>query len=423
MKIEAPTALNINLLSRSAPDTLANQQRILSHLAALLDKASVQEAPRPLALDPAAGFQRRDKNFFEMTFLAREAGGGVLIFNIKRTSAEVLCRFPDGKIYATNRDAFPDDQLRLATAFTPSPPGGRKLVYRFSVGRPLDSLTQIMRVLREARQPPHRDHALWLNRNQIFFDPIRLFSALGATAHEIGAAEARGAHVVEFSRNLIDSEDLDLLHQVYRPQAIPDYSRIFITLEVEKRIWREQEDALGKFLTRARTDLGRPLTVYINGMGASVNGSTGGDFGDIEEAETQAVERLAQRAPGDTQFLRGFGKTIDTKIEECRNYGFFLGPLGTSSLVPIIMDLPGITYHNRFFIDSNTMFQGHQVTRLGIEHIRNLDGFSGIAPKFDDKQNVGYSIDADFFAETAMTHFCKVRAASPLLSNQSRFRS
>ena len=120
MKIDRRTAVEIDLLSRNTPDDPSNRHRIFAHLSSLLDEDPVGAAPRPIALNFDAGFQRNDVGFFAMTFLACEAGGGVLIFNIEETSAEVLCRYANGDIFATNEASFRDTHLARADAFIPT---------------------------------------------------------------------------------------------------------------------------------------------------------------------------------------------------------------------------------------------------------------------------------------------------------------
>lgn len=135
---------------------------------------------------------------------------------------------------------------------------------------------------------------------------------------------------------------------------------------------------------------------------------------------------MVKVAPSDTGTVRGFGKTPDEKIEERGDHGFRIGPFGSSSLIPNLLKMPGITCQNEFFIKDRTMkkMQG-ACDQIGTspECIKNLPDQEGFAPRFDagrgyenkvDASCTGYSIDADAFEKPAFDHCRSVERKSKI---------
>ena len=257
------------------------------------------------------------------------------------------------------------------------------------------------------------------NRDATIFAPEKILETAGIDFRIVDEEFAEKAHVVSVpSRFAGWRKYMNLIHRAYGSDAKKDIAKLLVTLELEKRIWAEQEEGISRFLTLARNHVGRPLTVFVNGMTAAANGNRFMEFDKIDMEENAIMDDIRRNSPCDTRFLRGFGKTMEEKIETLRSYGFYVGPFGSSSVISTVLNIPGVTYQNRHYI--NRTRKGPKIRhriKVPANKIRNVEDKEGIAANdgesfggtnHNEKSMVGYSINPDIFAKIAIRHYKKV---------------
>lgn len=412
----------MNMISRLAPESVKTRAKMFRVAHKIIADNINRDGGRKIAIKRDSKFLRKDLNIRVMSFYFLESGGGYIILNINQVNqhAEIYCRLHNGQVLYTNIKKFREEQMEIAESFLSSPNADYKIVYKFARVRPLDNLEEILINLDDAMISGKNKPLYYLcpNFDKEFFDPSLLFKNAGINFKivDLEFVNNNKNHVICVPKKFPGwKKFIKLIYNTYQgdSKTSKDISKIFITLEVEKRIWAEQVEGIGKFLVRARQQLGRPLTIYINGMTSTVSGKYIAGFENIQRKETEFVNKISQIAPKDTIILRGFGKTISEKIHDCKEFGFYVGPLGTSSVIPIIFSIPGITYHNEYFINYKMKkLNIPYLIRISPEHIKNLDNHVGFAPykeKRTEIQWTGYSINAEIFVKSAFEHFCVVQ--------------
>lgn len=429
MKIRRKTINKINRISRLRPWSAATRKKVYKIFQKLITEFDSSCGGRSVEIDQSRKYIRKDENVDIMMFYFWEKFGGVIIFsiNILENNAEICCRFSDGKIFSSHMATFEKTSIEKAERFLLSPELESKVVYRIVSYRPLDNLNDIIGILDDAVRGDKNTTLTHLcpNYDQTYFDPSVIFKAAGYPFMMVEPNIADGNHLISVPKQFPGYKKyISTIHSAYRKEygrSTIDISKIFITLEVEKRIWAEQVSGIGKFLQRAREHIGQPLNVYINGMTATVNGNQIENFDKIRLAENSIVHELTEIAPPDTIVRRGFGKTIQEKIEDCKNYGFYIGPFGSSAVVPTVLGIPGINYQNKFFINRRSkrmMLNLKYVIKVDAKYINNLSGHHGVEPIFQREKgnessmslcSVGYSINADIFEKLAFDHYRAVQ--------------
>lgn len=290
--------------------------------------------------------------------------------------------------------------------FLENPTQERDVIICFAHARPLDSLQETVGSAVYAAELGVNLSKVSVDFESTFFDPISIFEAVGVQVQLCGKKAPSGHHIRRIRRNF-HSEDREIFRAVFG-ELTPNASHIFLTVEAEKRIWKEQDEAVPQLLSRIRSNVGTPLTVIVNGMTSPFGGSPPDKFESIFQFETDIVDRIRARSPADTSFVRAFGLTIRQKLALARTCAFSIGPVGSGSIVPIILGMPGISYHNTYFLDTYLPIDPVGVMRIDESNIVNCADAIGIDPKFGSKQTTGYSIDTNYFVEVASQHFGKV---------------
>lgn len=431
MKIRRKTIYKINQISRLRPGSDATRKKLYRIFEKMISDfgRSSSGRGRSVEIDRRRKFIRKDENVDVMTFYLREKLGGVIMIKIHNLDddAEMYCRFGDGETFSSNMEAIGKSSIENAEKFLSYPEMESEVVYRLAMIRPMDNLHEIVAILDDAALGGNNGSCTYLcpDYDRTYFDPSAILEAAGLPFSLTEPEFAEGNHTISVPKQFPGwKKHICVIHDAYRTESgkpALDFSKIFITLEVEKRIWAEHADGIGKFLRCIRERIGRPLTIYINGMTATVNRNEIEDFEKIRASENGIVDELAETAPRDTIVKRGFGKTIQEKIDDCRNFGFYIGPFGSSAVVPTVLGMPGITYQNEFFINPRSKRKTLNLpylTKVDAKHINNLSDHQGVAPIYLKKKGyensmsiccVGYSIDADVFVKLAFDHYCAVR--------------
>ena len=422
MKLGRRRIYEFNAISRMGVHSEHCRNRVFRKSQILIGRLAGKSSVKKPLLDDSRMYMRKDENGDMMSLYFRESEGGCIVLNLayKKRNAEFL-HFPKaGKSFSADRGPFADSQLEFARRYLDSPVRDR-VVYRPSFSRPLDNLEEIVRITDDSKLHEKNGNLLYLlpNRDATIFAPERILETAGIDFQIVDEEFAEMAHIVSVPNRFAGwRKYMDLVHHAFATDTKKDISRILVTLELEKRIWAEQEEGISKFLTLARDHVGNPLTVFVNGMTAAANGKCFSEFDKINTKERAILDEIRRNSPLDTRFVRGFGKTMQEKIELLRNYGFYVGPFGSSSVISTVLDIPGVTYQNRHYINRTRKAPRimHRI-KVPAKNIRNIDEVKGIVTNDEEticgtnhseKSMVGYSINPDFFAYLAIRHYKKV---------------
>ena len=422
MKIGRRKIYEFNALSRMGVHSIPSRKKLFRKSQLLIDRiAGKSSGKRPL-LDGSRMYMRKDENGDTMSLYFGESEGGCIVLNIAyiKRNADFL-HFPKlGKSLSADCGPFPDSQLEFAGRYLDSPVRDR-VVYRPAFSRPLDNLEEIVRITDDWKLHEKNGKPVYLlpNGEATIFAPEKVIETAGLDFRIVDEEFAEMAHIVSVPNRFAGwRKYLDLVHRAYGADAKKDIARLLVTLELEKRIWAEQIEGISRFLTLAREHAGGPLTIFVNGMTAAANGNRFSEFDRLDKEEGAIIDEIRRNSPRDTRFLRGFGKTMEEKIETLRCYGFYVGPFGSSSVISTVLDIPGVTYQNRHYINRTRKAPRirHRI-KVPAGKIRNIENKEGIAANdreivgaasHSEKSMVGYSMDPDVFAKLAIRHYRKV---------------
>ncbi|MBL6456381.1 hypothetical protein JMJ55_13690 [Belnapia sp. T6] len=291
-------------------------------------------------------------------------------------------------------------------------------------GRPVDQstvLARLDRVLAEVEVAPAL--AIRQDPRTAFLDP-RLLPAIAAhpdTGFETGpalraAAMAGGGSVAEAmyvpdsgweEQNLAARRLCDALLATTPPvPPDPDELRLFVSLDLEKRVWVEQEEGFLALFQALRPRAPR-LAVFLNGM-TGVIGEQGPEALDAAFPAIAGRERAImarwQDAMGEgfaLHFLNG--RDIASKVAAIRGCDAFAAPGGTAAFIATLAGLPGLFWsHPALFGHFASQHRGFAEARpIGQATIRPAPEAEGVHRyEWGGAGNLSYAIaPADFLAE------------------------
>lgn len=422
MNIDRRKIRKINSISRKGFHSKLARKRLFGISQSLVDRLAGDSRGKRLLLDDSKMYMRKDENEVDMSFYFKESRGGCIVLNLHYGMKEVhmMHRSKAEEYFSTNCDLFSRSRKEFAEKYLGAPVSDR-IVFRPANPRPLDNLLEIVAIADECISLERNGKRINLfpNFESTVFSPDRIFDAAGMDFQFVDEKFAENSHVISVLDRFSGwKKHMDLVHRAYGADMKKDHSKILITLDVEKRIWAEQDEGISGFLTRAREYIGTPLTVAINGMTAAVNGNRFGAFDEIDAEENAIIRRIRRNSPSDTRFLRGFGKTIEEKLEMLKDFGFYIGPFGSSSIISTVLNIPGITYQNRYYINKTRKAPNiRRRIKVPARFIRNIEGNEGIAAnviehfagqKCNPDKLSGYSINLDKFRNLSFRHYKKV---------------
>ena len=422
MKIGRRKIYEFNEISKMGVHSKPCRKRLFRKSQLLIDRIAGKSSGNKPLLDDSRMYMRKDENGDTMSLYFRESEGGCIVLNIAyiKRNADFLYFTKVGKSHSSDRGPFTESQLEKARRYLDTPVRDC-VVYRPAFSRPLDNLEEIVRITDESKFHEMIENPMYLlpNRDATIFAPERILETHGMDYRIVDEKFAVSAHVVSVPNRFAGwRKYIDLVHRSYGSDSKKDIAKILVTFEIEKRIWAEQEKGISRFLTLARDHVGNPLTVFVNGMTAAANGNLFSEFDMIDMEESAILDEIRRNSPLDTRFIRGFGKTMQEKIEMLRYYGFYVGPFGSSSVISTVLDIPGVTYQNRHYI-KRTRKAPRIMHRIKVPagKIRNIDEMEGIVTNdgetiggtnHSEKSMVGYSINPDYFANFAIRQYKKV---------------
>lgn len=398
----------------SSPDFNKDVLQVLGEVVSQLRDESLIEANAQIDVDGCfLRFDERDSH--AMMFVAFLVDKRPIVFRLVNWTVECwIADNVDALEGLLRKNRFSDLAIEVIVQFVRDPKPALDVILCFDHPRPLDSLKQILCAAVVAKEDSEVRYHAYVDYNRVFFEPDEIFKSLGIELDVEKEPDFGKYHVVRRIYRNFRRDDRQYFPKMFgERQSKP--SHIFISLEAEKRVWKEQEEGLAGFLNAVREKVGEPLRVLVNGMTASYNGYVPASFKDIDEREVEIIEQLKKLGPADTVFERVFGETVQAKIEAARSCSFYAGPLGTAAMVASLLGMPGITFHNTHFIKAVRAIDPQGSRRIDPDHIENLPDQLGVAPKFDELQTISYSIDPEYFIETARTQFVRT-----VLSPQAR---
>jgi len=176
---------------------------------------------------------------------------------------------------------------------------------------------------------------------------------------------------------------------------------VLISFELEKRRWLQQAEGLFRLLSALRVRHG-DLRVLVNGLTAPVTGSLPPAFAPLQEEEAAMMAALQIRLGPQVAFASLYGLTLTAKIDAINGADFFVAPIGSASLVPAYLGIPGVIYGTAEFADDNAwLYDGlGAVRRFATAWVRPHQGDESIM-KYDwaryDASSHSYSIEPDDF--------------------------
>ena len=287
------------------------------------------------------------------------------------------------------------------------------LIFMFDIRRPYDSFAQftqfIMAERRLQRKVPARIH---VDRNSVIVDPTSFLALMHSPIAVKEMQEPDAANIIRYPAYTSGQEFreiCDCLLSTEQPVG-PD---LLITLEVEKRAWAEQVEGLSLFLQR-RLKLSQPLgKILINGMTASASGQLPDSeaIRAIDETEAEICEGVKQRVGRPLDITSLFGMTFAEKYHAVSDVGFFLSPLGSGCLIPLIRRMPGVVYQNQKWIRWKPGIDYPRLFRIPESDITDRVDIRGIRKDGSMDQMTSYSIDPTIFAEHAIRTFLESTCA------------
>jgi hypothetical protein len=255
-----------------------------------------------------------------------------------------------------------------------------------------------------------------VNRQSNFFEPGRLFPEISGRIVEL---ESRGhiEHSIREGHPTLISSGLPLSDPVGTPllkrrlqryasgeiaagRAPADFSllqscalTIWISFELEKRVWVEQIEGLTEILSRfAKAHLrgSETLGLVVNGMTGVERGKPSRVVRGMLPRERELVRSIADALDVPVVIVNLSGRSLREKTPFASQVGFVLAPVGPASLIPsLFFDRPGLVYGN--LVDDLRSNAGPATVRLDKSLVADVPAVKGTID-WENSQCVSYSI-------------------------------
>ncbi len=168
---------------------------------------------------------------------------------------------------------------------------------------------------------------------------------------------------------------------------------IWVNLELEKRIWAEQETALPEIINKLCGQILRKnekVGIVFNGMTGYAGKDVAANLDKIIQKERKIANKMVKLIQHPVHLHTACGSTLAEKIALGSLCDFVIAPLGSASMVPsLLLDKPGIVY--AFDSDERATFAGPETIILNSKYISERKDLTA-AVKFD-MANQSYSFD------------------------------
>ncbi|MEO1679111.1 MAG: hypothetical protein AAFU80_13230 [Pseudomonadota bacterium] len=122
-----------------------------------------------------------------------------------------------------------------------------------------------------------------------------------------------------------------------------DRFTLFVSLDLEKRAWLEQEEGLTGLIEEATRRFGH-VHLLVNGMTSNTSGRGCEAYGQIRAREAALMDRWQDRFGADLTVEHLFGQTMEEKARRILGASFYAGPMTSAILLPAFLDVPGVAY-------------------------------------------------------------------------------
>lgn len=197
------------------------------------------------------------------------------------------------------------------------------------------------------------------------------------------------------------------------PRQKPDRSiSILISWELEKRVFVRQNEFLDYILSSSRNNFSS-VNLFVNGMTGGVDG--GAINSQIDEAEAALTEKLVRKHAHVAEVVYMGGKSMQDKAALCASVDMFAAPLGTASIIPMMLGIPGIAYCSpRFFSGYSWMKEGNTIL-IPSEKTWAVEGNPIDRPDWAAVDDTGesYDIDMDYLKSIAAGSLSQIAINEP----------
>lgn len=123
---------------------------------------------------------------------------------------------------------------------------------------------------------------------------------------------------------------------------------VWVALELEKRVWAEQEEAIPKLieeLSKKTLRKGETIGIVFNGLTGLVENKLPPSALDIIEQEHVLARKITKSINCKVRLFDASGLSLREKIILAHQTDFVMAPIGSASLVPsLLLEKPGIVY-------------------------------------------------------------------------------
>lgn len=208
------------------------------------------------------------------------------------------------------------------------------------------------------------DVKIYVNKNELFFDPSLLFPFLKdhfvwveswPQMYLHAAKDGAVSFLVKMTRQPMFKKHVRSLQQYFQnylgslSSNVPKSSfKLMISLELEKRNWLNQVDLYQKTLLTLSKQF-KDICLVINGMTGYEFSQNSSNMAKVIEYEKTLIDEITQACPLTVIDLAG--KTLREKTELIADIDMFIAPIGSATILPaLILQKPGMTvgYRNRF---------------------------------------------------------------------------
>ncbi len=151
---------------------------------------------------------------------------------------------------------------------------------------------------------------------------------------------------------------------------------IWVALELEKRVWLEQEEGLINLITDFCNRLccrnNERLGIVFNGITGYVKQPLNDTLNDIVQQERSIFDRIKKAVPHNVHMHFAGGSVLTEKLLLANFCDFVCAPLGSASVVPsLLLNKPGIVY--AYDATDRASFAGPLSYIFGNEHMTIRD--------------------------------------------------
>lgn len=397
----------INSATRGGTRLALTLERHGRHMRTLCAMADLPDSLVDAFLVPKVRIVRRDTGIHRLAYFLR-LGADCLRLSADRTTGEVTFAAmrqgtlsgakPPGE--SSRRDALQFDDPWQGSSGPELP-----VVHVFAIDRIWDAYLQAVRA-----GIGEEDHGRAIIAHRVagkaVVDPTTMLPPRIAVTLVDEDALA-GAHHISALAELESDKQLRDYGAALMPPRHADADALYVSFELEKHQWLEQTQALATFLNRTHRQRIGFNRLLVNGMTSPWDGRPADFFETIEDVERGMITRLTNRLEFPLEVEWMFGRTFAEKLEATRGARFAVAPIGSASLIPNALGVPGVSYSNKDRIRWIKWLDHPNMKRIPPEILADRDDIPGYGRMRDDRPvpRVSYSMHVGEFLRFANRHY------------------